>query len=219
MPRRLAIRYLAAVGLLTAPLILSSATSHVPVSDFSGGGLEDWLSRSFKGETRYEIVEADQRKAVSAHSRASASGLTRLIDVDLTQTPYLNWSWRVDTAPHGLAERTREGDDYAARVYVLDAGGFPLLPDRTLNYVWSGSQIAGSSWVSAYTDKVWMVAMRGPEDDRGVWHQEKRNVREDFRRLFGKEVNSIEGVAIMTDTDNSGQEARALYGEIYFTAE
>ncbi len=203
--------------LLGTPALVSSVSSRVSVSNFSAGGLDDWVTRSFKGETRYELVETSDGAVLSAHSQATASGLTRIMYVDLTKTPYLNWSWRVNDIPQGLQEQTREGDDYAARVYVLDAGAFPMLPDRSVNYVWSGSQMAGTNWVNAYTDKVRMLALRGPEHEAGVWHHEKRNVREDFQRLFGIDVTNVEAVALMTDTDDSGLEASALYGEIYFT--
>ena len=207
------------VCLLGIPALASSTSSRVDVSEFSTRGLEHWITRSFKGKTSYEVIQTGDGAVLSARSQAAASGLKRLIHVDLTETPYLNWSWRVDDVPQGLRERTRGGDDYAARVYILDGGTFSLLPDRSLNYVWSGSQTAGTTWVSAYSDKVWMVAVRGAEHDTGIWHHEKRNVREDFQRLFGKDVTSVEAVAVMTDTDNSGLEANALYGEIYFTAE
>ena len=201
------------------PALASTTSFRIDVSEFSTRGLEDWRARSFKGSTSYEVIHTGEGAVLSARSQAAASGLTRLIQIDLTETPYLNWSWRVNDVLHGLRERTREGDDFAARVYVLDGGAFPLLPNRSLSYVWSGSQTAGTTWVSAYSDRVWMVAVRGADHDPGVWHHEKRNVREDFQRLFGKDVTSVEAIAVMTDTDNSGLEANALYGEIYFTAE
>jgi hypothetical protein len=203
--------------LLFAALPLLAADSLV--GTFSTQGLMGWEETSFVGNTQYQIVEMDGVPVLKAESRASASGLTFETEVDLEKTPYLYWRWRVENTLTNIDERTKQGDDYPARLYVVKKGG--LLPWRTraVDYVWSSNQPQGSSWPNAYTDKAQMLALRSGNEDLGQWVTERRNVREDFQRLFGEEITTVDVVAIMTDTDNSGGHAVAFYGDIHFAAE
>ena len=189
----------------------------LPVGRFSAGDLEGWQSKSFKGETLYRLVEHGGQKVLQAESRAGASGLYREMRVDLTRTPFLRWSWTVDHVLENVDERSKGGDDYPARVYVVVSGGAAFWRTRSLVYVWSSSQPVGSTWHNAYTSNARIIAVRSGEP--GAWHQERRDVRADFRRLFGDDIEALDAVAIMTDTDNSGQSARAWYGDIYFSAD
>jgi hypothetical protein len=203
---------------IALPVLLAGDPARVPVSDFAGEGTDGWEVQSFSGLTRYTTVRLEGRPALEANSQAAASGLVRRIEVDLTRTPYLNWSWRVEEPLRGLEERSRSGDDYAARVYVIQSGGALFWRTRAVNYVWSGSQPSGTDWPNAFTDRARMVAVRSADAPLAAWQSERRNVRDDFRRLFGVDAERIHAVAIMTDTDNSGRAARAHYGEIYFSA-
>ena len=51
------------------------------------------------------------------------------------------------------------------------------------------------------------------------WVTVKANVKEDFMKLHGINVEDISGVAIMTDTDNSKLKAISYYQDIYFSTE
>jgi len=155
-----------------------------------------------------------------ANSVGTASGFGRKIKIDLTKTPWVNWSWKIERGLPALPEKTKSGDDYAARLYLVKSGGALIWNTKALNYVWSGSHDRDASWPNAYKPKnSIMLAARGTSDKTGEWVTEKRNVREDFKQAFGKDIKSIDAVAIMTDTDNSGLSASAAYGDIYFTAE
>ena len=198
---------------------LSAAEANQVIGEFSARQLAPWDSKSFKGLTQYQLVKDGQRWVLSAKSQAAASGLTRKIKVDLTQTPFLNWSWRVDQPLAALNERTKAGDDYAARLYVIVDGGLLVWNSKAVNYVWSGSSARGATWGNAYLPKnAQMLAVRGKQDKTGVWVTEKRNVRADFQKLYGVDIQAIDGVALMTDSDNSGGEAAAQYGDIFFSA-
>jgi hypothetical protein len=197
------------------PLLATSLT--VPVGQFSNGELQDWKTKSFAGETRYQLVQQDGRRVLQADSNGTASGLYREITIDLERTPYLNWSWRVNNVLNGVDERTKAGDDYPARVYVIVSGGIAFWKTRSLVYVWSSNQPIGSTWDNAFTSNVKTIALRSG-NGKG-WVSEKRNIREDFKRLFGDDIKQIDAVALMTDTDNSHQAATAWYGDIYFSAE
>ena len=202
--------------LASTGLALAGAAT-VPVGRFSAGDLDGWQSKTFRGETLYRIVEHGGRKVLQADSHAGASGLYREMRVDLTRTPFLRWSWSVDHVLESVDERSKGGDDYPARVYVVVSGGAAFWRTRSLVYVWSSSEPVGSTWHNAYTSNARVIAVRSGQP--GAWQQERRDVRADFRRLFGDDIEALDAVAIMTDTDNSGQSARAWYGDISFSAE
>ena len=131
----------------------------------------------------------------------------------------MNWTWRVDQPLSRLDERTKAGDDYAARLYVMVSGGLLFWKTKAVNYVWSSSQTVGTHWDNAYTGQAQMVAVESGVENSGKWLSYKRNVVEDMRGLFGDDVRYIDGVAIMSDTDNSGGRVEAYYGNIYFSSE
>ena len=210
------LRAIAAIVLLLLSITVPADT--LPIGQFSAGELGGWEEKSFVGNTRYEIVDTPRGKALQATARASASGLFRKQRIDLSRTPYLHWSWRVDETFHGNDERSKAGDDYPARIYVVVEGGLFFWRTRALSYVWSSHQPVGTSWPNAYTGNAMMIAVRSA-GDTGRWQHERRNVRQDLRRLFGEDIDHIHAVAVMTDTDNTGQTASALYGDIYFASE
>ncbi len=186
--------------------------------EFAPVDLETWAERSFAGETTYSRVSA--RAAGTDHGalRADCSGGTasgRLLEreVDLDRTPILEWRWRVESIYEGLDERTREGDDYPARIYVI-AQRWPAFRSRAINYVWSSSEPVDASWPNAFADAFVMVAAQTGEERVGDWVTQQRDVRDDFRRLHGFDPETIDVLAIMTDCDNAGQSATAFYGPI-----
>lgn len=208
-----------AAWLSALPLLLAAETLRVDVALFSQGDLKDWQSRHFSGTTDYTLGEDEGRRALRADSRAAASGLFREVPVDLAATPYLYWSWKVDGVLRGNDERSREGDDYAARVYVVFSGGLWFWRTRAVNYVWSSHQPIETTWFNAYTGNARMIAVESGATHAGKWIHERRDVRADYRRLFGEEPGRIVAVALMTDTDNTGAAAGAWYGDIWFAAE
>ncbi len=204
--------------LLAVSAVTGAADEKLMVGRFSASDLKDWQAKSFKGETRYTFDNKSGQRALFADSQGAASGLYREIRVDLNHTPWLNWSWRVDKVLNGVDERSKEGDDYPARVYVVVSGGAAFWKTRSLVYVWSSNQPAGATWNNAFTDNARVMALRSGTKEAGRWVNEKRDIRADFRQLFGEDIETIDAVALMTDTDNSGQSATAWYGDIYFTA-
>jgi len=189
-----------------------------PIGEFSRNRLDDWEHKSFKGETQYRLQTIDGVTVLTAESRAAGSGLFKEQRIDLAQTPFLNWSWRIAHRVNGLNEQSKPGDDYAARVYVVVKGGLAFWQTKAINYVWAGNSQKDLVWPNAFAgDHAMMMALRGPEASPNVWQHEKRNVRADFKQLFGEDITAIDAVAIMTDTDNSGGQATAAYGDIWFS--
>jgi len=219
MPIKLLRQTIALLLLVPITVGIAAGADRVGIGDFSSGSLQDWETQAFKGRTQYRLVDQDGVKVLRADSAASASGLFRKQRIDLTQTPYLNWRWRIENRLDPLNEQSKPGDDYAARVYVVVDGGLAFWRKKALNYVWASTSPKGKIWPNAFAGaKVMMVALRASGDDTAVWYDEKRNIREDLRREFGEDIDHIDAVAIMTDTDNAGGRATAYYGDIFFSA-
>lgn len=190
----------------------------IDVALFSAMDLDGWENKSFDGHTEYSLAEEGQQSYLKAKSIQSASALYKKIKVDVQETPYLNWSWRVDQPLPPLNEMEKSGDDYAARIYVVFKTGLTPFSARALNYVWSSNASTGTTWPNAFTEKAIMIPIRSSKDEPHAWHQEKINVKEDLLKHFEKLPKYINGVAIMTDTDNSEGTSSASYGDIYFSS-
>lgn len=204
----------AALGALAA--VPAAASEPLVVGRFSAGDLSGWEPKAFEGETSYRLVDGDGGKVLAAESEASASGLVLERTVDLAATPVLSWRWKIAAPVDPPDEMTKEGDDFAARVYFVTPGkGLFALP-KSISYVWASRQPVGSSWPNPYTDHVRMVAVDSGPRHAGEWRSHRRNLREDFRALFGRDIEEITHVAIMTDTDNSKGSARSWYGDVAF---
>ena len=210
-------KYILYVTLVSVLLPLPARAESLIVGAFSRGELAQWEEKSFAGHTQYTLVDTARGEVLKAQSQNAASGLFKKVEIDLTQTPYLNWSWRVDRLIEGNNEREKSGDDYPARLYVVVSGGLFFWKTRALNYVWSSHQPANTHWPNAFTSNARMVAVRSGDKRLGQWISEKRNVREDLKQLFGEEITRIDAIAIMSDSDNSGQSTTAYFGDISFS--
>jgi hypothetical protein len=193
--------------------------------------LAQWEPLNFpkiKAHSTYTVVREGEASILKAESHGSASGLVCRRTFDIYQTPRLRWRWRVEQLPDGGDPREKAGDDYPIRVYVVFEydptratigerltygaaraiyGKYP--PHSTLNYVWTGRDIAERIIVSPYTDKARIVLLERGRQRVGQWVEESVNVLEDYRRAFGKDPPASSGLAVMSDTDNAGGSAVA----------
>jgi hypothetical protein len=207
------VREVALAALVALPSWVAGAAP-VAVSDFPGEGLAGWEARAFEGETDYRLVDDDGERALEGRADASASGLFRTLDVDLDATPRLSWRWWIDAPVRVDDVRTRDGDDFAARVYVVFDGGWAFWRTTTLVYVWGDADAPADDWRNPFTDQARMIALR--RGGGGRWHEEARDVRADYRALFGEDPPPVAAVAVMSDTDQSGARARARWAELRF---
>lgn len=190
------------------------------VGRFSENRRDGWVEKEFVNKTSYQMITENGQTVLHAEAEAAASGLFKEVTVDLTTHPCLNWQWKVVKGHPPLAERTKNGDDYAARVYVIVKGGLAFWKTKAINYVWASTEKKGAIWPNAFAGKsAMLMAVRSQEDSTNTWYQEKRNVYEDLQQIFGEEIKNIQAVAIMTDSDNSKGSVRASYGDISFTAD
>ncbi|MFD1008579.1 DUF3047 domain-containing protein [Oceanisphaera ostreae] len=201
--------------------LLLGLSASVPALEFSTAAMLGWEPKSFAGDTEYRPVFDPllQQQVVRASSQAAASGLFYEQRIDLDATPWLSWRWRVERFPNVADERTKAGDDFAVRVYVVVRDGWTRLSSKAISYVWAQEARVGLRWANPFAgDKAMMLALRNRQDGDG-WVSEKRNIKADLRRLFGKDFRYIEAVAIMTDADNGKSSAIGYYANFAFTRE
>jgi hypothetical protein len=184
---------------------------------FSAGDLSGWEEKSFAGHTKYELVEDRGRKVLKATSQAAASGLFKEVDIDLKKHPILRWSWKVEGVIAGGDARSKSGDDYPARVYMVFPAFF-FWNTQGISYIWANKLTQGEAVPNAFAGQVMMLAVESGPQKAGQWLSEERNVYEDYKRLFGEEPPPLGAVAIMTDTDNTKAKAVAYYGDITLSA-
>lgn len=220
----MAYRWVILNGLLLTGLVLADSTGipeqRVDVGLFSQGLISGWQHKEFAGNTTYRLLKIDDTSVLEAVSERSASAFYLPIRIDLQQTPVLNWSWLKRRTIDPGNENEKSGDDYVARLYVIKDGGLFFWKTRAINYVWSYRHKKQQVWNNPFAgSNAKMLAQRDESDPAQQWFVESRNVARDFLNLHGEDIRYIDGVAIMTDSDNSGQGAAALYGDIYFSAE
>lgn len=192
----------------------------VQVASFSKGSKIGWEPKKFVNNTVYQLIKFDNATVLEANSNRSASGLVKRIKVNIDKTPFLNWSWNINNQIEGeYNEKEKSGDDYAARIYVVTSGIIPFISTYALNYVWSKHSEKGDIWPSAYApDNSQMIALRSFEAKTGKWYTEKRDIKKDFKLIFGKDITIVHAVVLMTDTDDTLKKVKAYYGDIFFSA-
>jgi hypothetical protein len=204
-----------ALALFAAPAVAAG----IVVGAFSAGDLSAWEEKSFKGHTRYALTTVDGRTVLEAQTDGAASGRFRKIHVDLTKTPMLEWSWKIEAPYAGIAEMEKRGDDFPVRLYVVVERGLFGLSSLALNYVWAAQNPVGMRWPNPFTKQAMMLAVDSGTAQAGQWVRHRRNVRDDLRAAFGEDITVIDAVAVMTDGDNSGNHGHAWYGDIVFSSE
>lgn len=198
-----------------ALLLIDSTWALEPlVIDRFDGDLSAWEVQVFQGETTYRIVqEPDGTPVLMADSQAAASGLVKKITFDPSDYPILTWRWKIEHTLEKGDARTKEGDDYAARVYVIFPHWIKPLT-RSINYIWANRLPQGEAVPNAFFSRAMLLAVQSGNDYAGQWLREERNIVEDYRRLFGGEPPQAGAIAIMTDTDNTGEAVRAWYADL-----
>ena len=225
----------AAVGLAQGPALLE-------VGKFSaateGNRLPDgWKPLTFKKverHTQYEVVKDGSMVVVKAVSEASASGLTKEVMIDPQEYPIVRWRWKVENLLQKSNVTRKDGDDYPARLYITFAyepdkvsfgrklkykagqALFGDIPIGALNYIWDGKSPIGTIVTNALTHFAKTIVVQSGAQRIGSWVEEERNVYQDYKLAFGEEPPAINGVAIMSDTDNTKERAVAYYGDIIF---
>ena len=232
------------VALLSFPLPVQAGSDAIlEVGKFSAEtkigslptGWKPLYFRGIKGHTHYGLVKDDGAVVVKAVSHAAASGLFREIKINPREYPIVQWRWKItNILENGNAHR-KSGDDYPARLDIAFAyngtnvGYFERLkyntfkwlygeypPFDAMTYIWANRVPKDTVIPNAYTDRDMMFVVESGTKKLNQWVTDERNLYQDYKRAFGAEPPMISGVAIVTDTDNTGESAVAYYGDILF---
>ena len=201
---------------------ISTLAEKIKVFEFTESELKNLKIKKVRGadnKTKYSIGTNEFGNFIKSEAENAASGLGKEIKIDLTKTPFLNITWKVENDLSGINENSKKGHDYAARVFVIKKTGATPLSNRAMNYVYSSNNKVNTSQPSPYTKKSIDYVLSTTKNQLNEWVTVKVNVKEHFKKFHGLELNDIEGVAIMTDTDNSKRTAIAYYQNIYFSSE
>jgi hypothetical protein len=201
--------------LVLQPLFASADEKVLLIDNFENGLRPEWKEKVFKGRTEYRVASEGAGHMLRAESRGAASGLILEKEIDLNEFPVLSWRWKVENILEKGDARRKEGDDYAARIYVIFPHWF-FPKTRSINYIWANKLPQGEIVPNPFTSNAIMVAVESGEEKVGEWAAESRDVRADYRAIFGEDPPTAGAVAVMTDTDNTGGSAVAWYDDIEF---
>ena len=193
----------------------------VKVFDFSEQELSELEVRKVRGadnKTLYSVDSNEKGNFLKAVADNAASGLGKEIKINLNKTPFINITWKIEKDLKGIKENTKKGHDYAARVFAIKKTGATPLSNRAINYVFSSNSEVGENRPSPYTKKSIDYVLASTMDGLNEWVTVKANVKDDFKRFHNLDVNELDGLAIMADTDNSKMKSISYFQNIYFSS-
>jgi hypothetical protein len=203
------------------PALIYGRAAFSDAMTISPGDLGDWRERSFLGRTRYEARDG----ALRAVAEGSASALCQTVPIDLKNQPIARWTWRLEIVPERTKERAQAGDDQGLRLTFLHRpaetmGEASETMESTIaiQYVWSqnepvDAQIEAMGPNAFVADAYQIVARSGPAQP-GRWQSEQRDLRADFQRAFGRAIDRVDAICLMTDGDQTGALVEGWYGDI-----
>ena len=207
------------VGLLI--VTVNSSADEISVFDFTETELSKLEVRKVRGadnKTIYTVGINENGNFLKSVAENAASGLGKEIKIDLNKTPFINITWKVEKDLSGIKEDTKKGHDFAARVFAVKKTGATPLSNRAINYVFSSNSDIGLNWPSPYTKKSVDYVLATTKNNFNEWVTVKANVKDDFKKFHDLDVSELNGVAIMSDTDNSKKKSIAYFQNIYFSS-
>jgi len=193
----------------------------IKIFEFTNEELAQLDVRKVRGadnKTIYTVGSNDNGNFLKAIADNAASGLGKEVKIDLNKTPIINITWKIEKDLSGIKENTKKGHDFAARVFAVKKTGATPLSNRAINYVFSSNNKIGFNSPSPYTKKSIDNVLATTINNLNEWVTVKSNVKEDFKKFHDLDVNELDGLAIMSDTDNSKMRAIAYFQNIYFSA-
>ena len=199
-----------------------SFADEIKVFEFTESELSELEIRKVRGadnKTNYTVGINENGAFLKSVADNAASGLGKEIKIDLNKTPFINITWKVEKDLSGIREDTKKGHDFAARVFAVKKTGATPLSNRAINYVFSSNSDIGLNRPSPYTKKSIDFVLSTTKENLNEWVTVKANVKDDFKKFHNLDVNELDGLAIMSDTDNSQMKSIAYFQNIYFSAE
>jgi len=214
-------KFLARLLIIILFFVSPSFADRINVFEFTEEELLNLEVRKVRGadnKTEYSVGSNDNGNYLKAVADNAASGLGKEVKIDLNKTPFINITWKVEKDLSGILENTKKGHDFAARVFVIKKTGATPLSNRAINYVFSSNNDVGFNSPSPYTKKSIDNVLATTKLNLNEWVTVKANVKEDFKKFHNLDVNKLDGLAIMSDTDNSKMKSITYYQNIYFSA-
>ena len=175
--------------------------------------------RGSNGKTTYSVGINENGSFLRAEAKGTASGLGKKVKIDLSKTPFINITWKIEKDLKGIDEKSKKGHDFAARVFVVKKTGLTALSNKAVNYVFSSNNSTNEFWRSPYTKNSIDYVLSTSKDNLNEWVTVKANVKDHFKKLHDLNVEELTGIAIMTDTDQTDIKAISYYQNIYFSSE
>ena len=200
----------------------STNSAEINVFEFTDLELSKLEVRKVRGadnNTIYSVGSNENGNFLKGIADNAASGLGKKTKINLNKTPFINITWKIEKDLPGIKENTKKGHDFAARVFVIKKTGATPLSNRAINYVFSSNNKIGVSSPSPYTKKSIDKVLASTKENLNEWITVKANVKEDFKKFHNLNVNQLDGLAIMVDTDNSKMKAISYFQNIYFSAD
>jgi hypothetical protein len=215
--------------LLLALLLITAATARAAdqfvVEDWSkypvgSSGIPDgWKGQNW-GSPKYDFViaEDDGRKVLHLKSAGDGSTISREIKgkIHLKDTPILEWSWKVLVLPRGGDACKKATDDEAAQVYVTWPRTPAALRSQIIGYVWDATEPVGTICKSEKTGTVTYVVIRSGTADLGKWLTERRNVVDDFKKIYKDDPDDPAAVSVAIDSNDTNSAAESFIGPLVF---
>jgi len=214
--------YVLKILLFSLIFISDTLSKEIQVFEFTEKELSILKVRKIRGadaKTKYSVGNNENGKFLRAEAENSASGLGKKIKINLNETPFLNITWKVEKDLPGIDESTKKGHDYAARVFVVKKTGATPLSNRAMNYVFSSNNEIDAFHPSPFTKKSIDYILSTTKENFNEWVTVKVNVKKHFKKFHNLDLDEINGLAIMSDTDNSKLKAISYYQNIYFSSE
>jgi len=207
---------------ITSLIFLNSALAeNMNIFKFTEQELSELNVRKVRGadnKTVYTVGSNENGNFLKAVADNAASGLGKEVKIDLNKTPFINITWKIEQDLKGIKEDTKKGHDFAARVFAVKKTGATPLSNRAVNYVFSSNSEIGENWPSPYTKKSIDNVLASTKENLNVWVTVKANVKDDFKKFHDLDIDELDGLAIMSDTDNSKKKSVAYYQNIFFSS-
>lgn len=218
-------------GASPAPFSGSPEGAEVPV------GWEPWVIHPRKRKTHYRVSRDGSRRVLVATAAGAASGLMAKVELDPRARPILRWRWRADALVSDADNADASREDAPVRIVLAfdgDKSRLPMrdrmffervkllsgneMPHSTLMYIWENRRAVGTVIENPHSGRIRKIVVDSGPAELRRWRMHRRDIVEDYRRAFGAEPGRLIGIAILTDTDNTGGEVRASYGDIELVA-
>ena len=203
-------------------LVNSALAENMNIFKFTEQELSELDVRKVRGadnKTVYSVGSNENGNFLKAVADNAASGLGKEVKIDLNKTPFINITWKIEKDLQGINENSKKGHDFAARVFAVKKTGATPLSNRAINYVFSSNSKVGQSSPSPYTKKSIDSVLASTKNNLNEWITVKANVKDDFKKFHNLDVTELDGLAIMSDTDNSKMKYCRYFQNIYFSAD